>query len=65
MSDKLLLTVPEAAERLGLGRSFTYELVQRGEIASLKLGRARRVPVAELERYVQRLQSEQVSDGGA
>jgi len=39
---KLLLTVPECADRLGLGRSFMYELVQKGEIASLKLGRARR-----------------------
>jgi len=60
---KLLLTVPECADRLGLGRSFMYELVQKGEIASLKLGRARRVAVTELERYVAKLQTEQASDG--
>ena len=61
---KLLLTVPEAADRLGLGRSFMYVLVQRGEIPSLKLGRARRVAVAELENYVARLRaSQQAGDG--
>jgi excisionase family DNA binding protein len=45
MSEKLLLTVPEAADRLGLGRSFMYEKVQTGEVASIKLGRARRIAV--------------------
>ena len=61
MSDetKLLLTVPEAALRLGVGRSFLYELVMQGEIASVKLGRARRIPVASLEQFVeQRLGAE-------
>ena len=58
--DKLLLTVPEAALRLGVGRSFLYELVMRGEIASLKLGRARRIPVAALEQFVR----ERLAEGG-
>jgi excisionase family DNA binding protein len=49
---KLLLTIPEAAYRLGMGRSFVYELVLKGEIPSIKLGRARRVPVAALEQFV-------------
>ena len=65
MSEKLLLTIPESADRLGVGRSFMYELVQRGEIASLKLGRARRVPVSELQRYVERLQTEQAAGDGS
>ncbi len=33
-TDKLLLTIPEVALRLGLGRSLVYELVMKGEITS-------------------------------
>ena len=55
MNERLLLTVPEAAERLGISRAFAYNLVMRGELASVKLGRSRRVPVGELENYVRRL----------
>ncbi len=49
---KLLLTVDEAARRLSLGRSHLYQLVMRGDIGSIKLGRSRRIPVAALERFV-------------
>ncbi len=49
---KLLLTISEAAYRLGMGRSFVYELVMRGEIPSIRLGRARRIPLASLEQFV-------------
>ena len=51
-TDSLLLTVSQAADRLELGRSLVYELVMRGEIASIKVGRARRVPAAALEQFV-------------
>lgn len=49
----LLLTVEDAARRLAIGRSHLYELLRRGEIASIRLGRSRRVPVASLERFVE------------
>jgi excisionase family DNA binding protein len=52
MTEKLLLTVGEAADRLGVGRSFLYQLLQRGELQSLKLGRARRVPLRALDEFV-------------
>lgn len=52
-NSKLLVTVGEAAELLSLGRSLTYQLVMMGEIPSLKVGRARRVPVSALERFVE------------
>ena len=55
MADKLLLTVPEAAERLSLGRTKAYELVLSGRIESVKVGTARRVPVDALDRYVESL----------
>ena len=60
MHDKVLLRIDEAAAALGVGRSFLYSLVQRGEIASVKLGRARRIPVAALDRFVaERLEEEE------
>jgi excisionase family DNA binding protein len=51
----LLLTVSEAAERLGCGRTFVYELISAGELETVKLGRLRRVPVAALDALVERL----------
>lgn len=51
--DKLLLTIPEVAVQLNLGRSLVYLLVMRGEIDSIKVGRARRVPAEALERFIQ------------
>jgi excisionase family DNA binding protein len=40
------VTVEEAAPWFKLGRSAAYEAVRRGQIPSLKFGRAVRVPVA-------------------
>ena len=51
---KLLLTVPEAAQALGLGRSVIYELLVSGELAGVKIGRARRIPVHSLEAFIAR-----------
>jgi excisionase family DNA binding protein len=51
---KVLLSVDEAAGALSLGRTRVYELVMKGDIASLKLGRTRRIPVAALRDYVSR-----------
>ena len=38
-----LLFVSEAAAWLGIGKTLAYELVQRGDLASVKLGRLVRV----------------------
>lgn len=51
----VLLTVTEAARRMSMGRTWLYERVLSGEIPSVKLGRARRIPVAALEEYVRRI----------
>jgi excisionase family DNA binding protein len=49
---RLLLTSPEAAASLGISRSLVYELVQMGTIATVKIGRSRRVPVVALEDFI-------------
>ena len=51
---RLLLTIPEAARTLGVGRSFVYELLMTGEIASIKIGRSRRVLVTSLHTFISR-----------
>lgn len=50
--DAFLLKPEEAAKVLGLGRSKLYELIQTGQIPSLRVGRARRIPVEALRRWV-------------
>jgi excisionase family DNA binding protein len=54
----VLLRVEEAAELLGLGRTKTYELVLSGELESVKVGKARRIPRAALEEFVERLRGQ-------
>jgi excisionase family DNA binding protein len=56
---RLLLTVEEAAERIGICRSNLFKLIRRGEIQSVKVGRLRRVTPAALEEFVQRLTAEE------
>jgi excisionase family DNA binding protein len=43
-----VLTVPEAGELLGISRAFAYELVARGELPFIRLGRRVVVPKAAL-----------------
>jgi excisionase family DNA binding protein len=47
--------VEQAAQALGIGRTFMYELVGSGEVESVLIGRLRRVPADALADYVARL----------
>ncbi len=42
--DRLVFTVAEAGELLGISRAFAYELVARGELPVVRLGRRRLIP---------------------
>jgi excisionase family DNA binding protein len=53
--NRVALTVEEAAERLGIGRTLMYQLLASGEVRSLRVGRLRRVPVDALIEYIERL----------
>jgi excisionase family DNA binding protein len=52
---KLLYRVREAAAMLGLGESKLWELLARGEIESVKIDGARRIPREAIETYVRQL----------
>jgi excisionase family DNA binding protein len=56
---RLLLTVEEAAERIGICRSNMFKLIRRGEVESVKVGRLRRVTPGALEEFVRRLGAEE------
>ena len=56
---RLLLTVEEAAERIGICRSNMFKLIRRGEVHSVKVGRLRRVTPDALEDFVRRLSAEE------
>lgn len=52
MTTRLLLTIPQAAAQLGLGRSTLYLLIRAGELTPVHVGRAVRIPVCELDRWL-------------
>jgi excisionase family DNA binding protein len=49
----LVLTVDEAAQILRVSRAFAYELLNRGELPCLRLGRRILVPRRALERFIE------------
>ena len=49
-----LLKVAEAAAELQIGRTLLYDLINRGEIQVVRLGRAVRIPRDELDKLIER-----------
>lgn len=47
-ADAELLTVPEVMARLKISRSTVYDLIRTRQLASITLGRARRIPTHAL-----------------
>ncbi len=56
-ADRLLLTPEEVAKALRIGRTTVYALMKSGELRPVHIGRSCRIPQAEAERYVRRLQA--------
>jgi excisionase family DNA binding protein len=50
--DRLVYSVAEPGALLGISRAFAYELVARGELPVIRLGRRRLVPKAALSTLV-------------
>ncbi len=49
-----LLTIDEAAEALNVSRRTVYGLVHDGKLATVTIGRSRRVRQASVERFIER-----------
>ena len=50
---RLTMSVEEAAEALGVSRGLAYELVARGELPALRLGRRWVIPRRALEQMLE------------
>ena len=50
---RLLLRVPEAAEQLGIGCTKVYQMISTGELPTIHLGRAVRISVSALQKWVE------------
>ena len=50
---RMTLTVTEAAQLLGIGRSAAYEAARRGEIPTIRIGKRILIPWAALERLLE------------
>ncbi len=60
-----LLTIPEAARVLGIGRSTVYELIGAGRLEVVHIGRSARVPLAALAEFVEGLRAHAAHGGGS
>ena len=54
-STKLLLTPAEAALARSISRSLLYQLLMHKRIFSVKVGGARRIPLAAIHEYIEAL----------
>lgn len=50
--NKLAVTYREAADSIGVCERTVWGLVRDGKLRAIQIGRAVRIPVAELERFV-------------
>jgi len=50
---RILLKPHEVSDRLGIGRSRTYEMLTTGELPSIRIGKSIRVPVDALRKWVE------------
>jgi excisionase family DNA binding protein len=53
MDRRLCVTVPEAAEMLGISRNFAYQLVREGKLPSIRFGKRILIPRAALEKMLE------------
>jgi excisionase family DNA binding protein len=61
-SQQLLLTIPQAAQRLGISRAMLYSLIAKKKGPPVvHLGRAVRIPATSLHKWVEEQEQEQCS----
>ena len=57
--EPVLLKVIEAATLLRLGRTTIYELINSGDMPTVRIGRAVRIPTRAVREYAARVEAEQ------
>lgn len=62
--EPMLLTIPEAAEQLRIGRTLIYELISAGELEVVHIGRTSRVPLEALRDFVAARRTQAAVSGG-
>ena len=50
--EKLVYSIQEVAELLGISRSYAYEVVRNGTIPALVLGKKRVIPKEQFKRWI-------------
>jgi len=50
---RLCITVPEAAEKLGISRNFAYELVKQGQLPVIRFGKRLLIPRVALAKRLE------------
>jgi excisionase family DNA binding protein len=53
VDERPVLTVSEAAELLGVSRAFGYELIARGDLPAVRLGRRIMIPRVGIQRIIE------------
>lgn len=48
----VVMTVPEAGAKLGLGRNASYDAARRGEIPAIRIGKLIKVPKVAFDRML-------------
>ncbi|SDD23535.1 DNA binding domain-containing protein, excisionase family [Sanguibacter gelidistatuariae] len=56
--DQVLLTVPEAARRLGISRALLYQMIATGEIESVHVHTLRKITPEALTKFVESLRGQ-------
>lgn len=52
--ERMVFSIQEVAEMLGISKSYAYELVRNGTIPALQLGRKRVIPKEEFKKWINR-----------
>ena len=60
-SERLMLTIPEVARRLSIGRSTVYVLTDAGGLELVHIRGCARIPAASVDDYVKRLRDRAVT----
>ena len=53
-----MLTIPEVAQRLGVGRTTVYELNNADELELVQIRRSARIPAASVDDFVRRIRDQ-------